>query len=237
MMDEDITLNPENPSNGMLERQREEISLTREVETPAQQQMRMRTAAGVKCSHCGGGHDREEGVVMLLFAERKWYRPDDDEAIEILKGHVEISNMCKVAGEVCTDVIMSSIKRRKKEIPIAEYAVIVPVSNDQTRKVWVRTGGKTALSDHEVLRIGSRLLIDGMILSRKNVKRHTICRLCGQMFEWDSIKPMIAAYAIEYLKDFKEFEVEKAGPDQDSDILEADGSVEEEADDQEEGTT
>ena len=33
-MDEDITLNPENPSNGMLERQREEMTRTREVDRP-----------------------------------------------------------------------------------------------------------------------------------------------------------------------------------------------------------
>ena len=58
-MDEDITLNPENPSNGMLERQREEMTRPREVDRPAQQQMRMRAAAGVKCPHCGTINDPE----------------------------------------------------------------------------------------------------------------------------------------------------------------------------------
>jgi len=60
-MNEDITLNPERPSNGMLERQHEEISLTRDAESPSRQQMQMRmqSAAGVKCPHCGTINDPE----------------------------------------------------------------------------------------------------------------------------------------------------------------------------------
>ena len=56
-MDEDITLNPENPSNGMLEMQHEEISLTRDAEVNAQQQMQMQSAVGVKCPNCGTMND------------------------------------------------------------------------------------------------------------------------------------------------------------------------------------
>ena len=58
-MDEDITLNPQNDSNGVLERQREELTLTRDAEPSARQQMQMRSAAGVKCPHCGTINDPE----------------------------------------------------------------------------------------------------------------------------------------------------------------------------------
>ena len=56
-MDEDITLNPENSSDGMLEMQHEEISLTRDAEVNAQQQMQMQSAVGVKCPNCGTMND------------------------------------------------------------------------------------------------------------------------------------------------------------------------------------
>lgn len=56
-MDEDITLNPENSSDGMLEMQHEEISLTRDAEINAQQQMQMQSAVGVKCPNCGTMND------------------------------------------------------------------------------------------------------------------------------------------------------------------------------------
>lgn len=56
-MDEDITLNPENNSNQVLERQYEEISLTRDTATNAQQQMQ--GAIGIKCPHCGTINDSE----------------------------------------------------------------------------------------------------------------------------------------------------------------------------------
>lgn len=56
-MDEDITLNPENNSDGMLEMQHEEIGLTRDAEPYAQQQMQMQSAVGVKCPNCGTMND------------------------------------------------------------------------------------------------------------------------------------------------------------------------------------
>ena len=58
-MDEDITLNPENNSGAVQERQHEELSLTRDTETYAQQQMQMQSAVGIKCPHCGTINDSE----------------------------------------------------------------------------------------------------------------------------------------------------------------------------------
>ena len=58
-MDEDITLNPENNSDGMLEMQREEISLTHDAEPYAQQQMQMQAAVGVECPNCGAMNEPE----------------------------------------------------------------------------------------------------------------------------------------------------------------------------------
>ena len=58
-MNDDITLNPDNPSDGRLEMQRQEISLTRDADMVSQQQMQMRAAHGVKCPHCGTVNDQE----------------------------------------------------------------------------------------------------------------------------------------------------------------------------------
>lgn len=58
-MDEDITLNPENNSDGMLEMQREEIGLTHDAEPYAQQQLQMQAAVGVECPNCGAMNEPE----------------------------------------------------------------------------------------------------------------------------------------------------------------------------------
>lgn len=52
-MDEDITLNPENNSDGMLEMQHEEIALAHDADLYAHQRMQMQSAVGVKCPNCG----------------------------------------------------------------------------------------------------------------------------------------------------------------------------------------
>ena len=58
-MDEDITLNPENNSDGMLEMQHEEIGLAHDVDLYAQQQMQMQSAVGFKCPNCGTVNEPE----------------------------------------------------------------------------------------------------------------------------------------------------------------------------------
>ena len=58
-MDEDITLHPEGDREGMMERQHEEISLTRDAGQHDLQQMQMQSAVGVKCPHCGTINDPE----------------------------------------------------------------------------------------------------------------------------------------------------------------------------------
>lgn len=58
-MDEDITLHPEENNGIQRERQREELSLTRDNEQQGRQQMQMQGALGVKCPHCGAINDSE----------------------------------------------------------------------------------------------------------------------------------------------------------------------------------
>lgn len=58
-MNEDITLNPQNPSEGMAERQREELTLTRDAEPQMRQQMQIQYANGIQCPHCGAMNDPE----------------------------------------------------------------------------------------------------------------------------------------------------------------------------------
>jgi len=56
-MNEDITLHPQNPSDGRLEIQRQEKTLTRDAGMVSEQQMQ--TAKGVKCPHCGTINDQD----------------------------------------------------------------------------------------------------------------------------------------------------------------------------------
>ena len=58
-MDEDITLNPENNSDGMLEMQHEEIALAHDADLYAHQRMQMQSAVGVKCPNCGTMNEPE----------------------------------------------------------------------------------------------------------------------------------------------------------------------------------
>lgn len=58
-MNEDITLNPGTPSEGTVERQREELTMTRDAEPQMRQQMQIQYANGIQCPHCGTMNDPE----------------------------------------------------------------------------------------------------------------------------------------------------------------------------------
>ena len=58
-MNEDITLNPENASDGMLEAQRQKMIQDDDLDVVSEQQMQMYAASGIKCPNCGTVNDPE----------------------------------------------------------------------------------------------------------------------------------------------------------------------------------
>ena len=58
-MNEDITLNPANSSQAVVERQFQEMAIEHDVDMTSEQQMQMHAAAGVSCPHCGAINDPE----------------------------------------------------------------------------------------------------------------------------------------------------------------------------------
>ena len=58
-MNDDITLNPENTSDGMLEVQRQMTIQDDDLDVVSEQQMQMYAASGIKCPNCGTVNDPE----------------------------------------------------------------------------------------------------------------------------------------------------------------------------------
>lgn len=58
-MNEDITLNPEGTSNGILEMQRQMTGQDDDLDMVSEQQMQMYAASGIKCPECGTINDPE----------------------------------------------------------------------------------------------------------------------------------------------------------------------------------
>ena len=58
-MNEDITLNPEDTSNGILEMQRQMTGQDDDLDMVSEQQMQMYAASGIKCPDCGTINDPE----------------------------------------------------------------------------------------------------------------------------------------------------------------------------------
>ena len=56
-MNEDITLNPENASDGMLDVQRQKYVQDDDMDVVSEQQMQMYAASGIKCPNCGTVND------------------------------------------------------------------------------------------------------------------------------------------------------------------------------------
>lgn len=130
---------------------------------------------------------------------------NEDEGVEFLAKHREVSNQIYVYGNLIKDPKKKYIKSRNlymTEYPIAidrKYRVVG--DQEETDHPWVKAYGKNAESDKLYLHSGSAVIIDGCLQAR-NYKRVSTCASCGQTYSWKDHKMEIVPYSTEYVANY-----------------------------------
>lgn len=160
------------------------------------------------CIHCKHKNSVQGNVVFInpiaLSAEKR--NLTDEEALEELKKHVEISNNVTVIGTLCRDV---STYTSEKGLAISQYQLAVnrkfrlrdDAAENRTDYPWIKSYGDIGEEDAKFLHMGSVVLIDGMIQTR-DVKRKTVCSECGEEYVWKDNALEIVPFSVEYLQNY-----------------------------------
>lgn len=130
----------------------------------------------------------------------------DEEMIDFLTKHQEISNQVQV--------IATLVRDPKKISPmvgliVTQYQVAInrkfKIQSDapeiKTDYPWVKSYGDNAEQDRKRLHVGSEVFVDGCIQAR-GVTRHSTCPNCQTKYDWRDNAMEIVPFSTEYLNNF-----------------------------------
>ena len=160
------------------------------------------------CPHCRA-RNLTEGLSTYIeprFAELNFSAKDESSCIQYLQTVREISNRARVSGNLCRDPKKISIKNGPTvtQYPLAvdrKFVIKEDPPSKTTDFPWVKAYGQNAISDRNRLHLGSEVMIDGLIQTR-SVNRKTICRECGQLYEWKERVCELVPYETEYVTNY-----------------------------------
>ena len=178
---------------------------------------------GQRCPHCGEvtTHDGEITFVTPTFVEVRYTGLSEDEADRILKEHREISNRVTLVGYLCGDVTMEKKAKIYGDLlsasahkGLAKYQIAVNRKlfiasdnpNTKTDYPHIISIGEHAEEDFLSIYKGSKVLVDGMIATRKIRKVGCVCAHCNEKYDWEERVTEVVSYGTEYLSDFKTIE-------------------------------
>ena len=159
----------------------------------------------------------------------------DVEIVKWLQEHVEVSNYICLIGNVCSEPIY--YESENKDVKTCSYQIGINrnvfIRYDDINKnadfPWIKTMGKQAELDHQVLKVGSLVQIEGAIQvksdilevkdlnRRKMIRKSKTCEYCGAVNKVKDFAMEIIPYNVEYLKDCNQI---INNDEQDSDIAE-----------------
>ena len=138
------------------------------------------------CSHCRTKNQFPGALVYInpIFCEKICHLENDEECLQYLAAHREISNQVFVFGTLCRD---PKKMRVKDGLIVTQYQVALNrkyrIKTDppelKTDYPWVKSYGKNAEEDMKRLHTGSEVFIDGCLQAR-SVNRHAVC---GQAYD------------------------------------------------------
>lgn len=157
------------------------------------------------CPHCKTRNVTRGNSVFVtpIFAEKREHALSLEDGLRTLKERSEISNLITVIGTLCRD---PEYHKDEKGRDYAQYQLAVNrrlrIREDspevKTDYPWVKTFGQQALNDSRALRKSSVVYITGAIQTR-DIKRTTVCVICGKTFNWNETVTEIVPYSTEYL--------------------------------------
>lgn len=160
------------------------------------------------CENCGRDNVIEGIFTYIepIFIDKIAHADTTEDADLLLEEKLEISNQVRVLGNLCYD---------PREIPLKKttacrYQIGIPRtyriqgSNDDEKSdfPYINTYGNNAKRDLASLKERSQILVDGCLQSRRLT--HAATCSCGNIFKWMEDILEIAAYEVEYLKNYND---------------------------------
>lgn len=164
------------------------------------------------CPECGEAVHKDTQLTYVnpidLFVVNHYGEDDEgqENAREDLLRHREFSNELLAVGTLRKKPVLF---RTMRGIDIAEFQLNIArkfriITDDPMKRhddPWVKVYGEMGLDCKLRLDIGSDVLVDGFIMTRKT-KRTTKCPHCDKFFSWMGTSMEIVPYAVEYLDNY-----------------------------------
>ena len=173
-----------------------------------------------KCEYCGHiqAYQGYSAYINPIFVYKVKSGYDPEKGLIDLRRWKEVSNRITAVGTVTADpsthlhetsgTWISSYKLKiDRKVRVREDA-----EENHCDFPVVKSYGDNAVMDHDMIRAGSMVLLDGMLQSRTYDRQFT-CEECGASFRAKDYVVEIVPYSTEYLKDcgdVKDYDVEKA---------------------------
>ena len=135
------------------------------------------------CEHCGMKNVFYGALVYInpIFAEKLWHLENEEECLEYLSSHREISNQIFLFGTLCRD---PGKVKSKYDYSITQYQVAMKrkykIRTDppeiKADFPWIKSYGENAEEDFKRLKVGAEVYVDGCLQTRSIMRRV----YCGQ---------------------------------------------------------
>lgn len=141
--------------------------------------------------------------VNPIYMEKIKHCETNEEILNDLLAHREISNIVYVLGTLCRDPkkIRPSNGMIVTQYQIAlnrKFRIRTDPPEIKADYPWVKSYGENAKEDKARLHTGSIVFIDGFLQAR-NVQRHAVCPVCNQKYDWIDNAMEIVPYETEYM--------------------------------------
>lgn len=172
------------------------------------------TMPAVECPNCHHQNSYKDNMAVVnpifmsfIEAKEEFKRIDPNNEMSMieknekyLRKRIEISNNISVIGDCCR----APEKFEEKNIVNYELDIIrkYRIRSDDTEKRHdypnVKCYGAVATNDYKFIHKGSRVFIDGFVMSR-NYAKSLVCAECGHEFITNRSRSEIVPYSVEYL--------------------------------------
>ena len=162
------------------------------------------------CTHCGAKNAKEQAMIFvvtpLYLCHRAGGLESEEEALQMLRPHAEVSNYCIAIGTLLRDPELIMIGKKKNNtvrypISIKRKYYINDSPGIHSDYPWINVTGTHAESDMCFLHKDSVILVEGYIQTRKATQT-SVCRECEKTYDWQDTAVEIIGHSVEYLNNF-----------------------------------
>ena len=183
------------------------------------------------CPYCNTKNTNQGALVYIspIFAERICHLETQQECLQYIAAHREISNQIYVFGRLCNEPKKLT---SKSGLVVTQYQIAMNrkwrIRTDppdvKSDFPWVKSYGANAMEDKKHLHMGSEVYVDGCLQAR-SILRHSVCGQmydekgkpmkdesgnpkirpnagCGKRYDWEDRAMELVPYEVEYVNDY-----------------------------------